>query len=326
MIVPDFWAEARKHHRDGKKQFTVRRFGWSNVSQSEALAMAESRVADALARLIAGEKIDRRERKATYNGAFGVPIREEVLSRHGEEVVTRNSYGAHCLNTPRALFADIDFDPQRSGKDALIAFAVMAAGCTLVGLQLHRWGLVFGLLVISLFLSASTAAVLRRMITALRGGPNQLARQRVIAFLAEHPSWNLRLYKTPNGIRLLVTHQPYESNDPEVKRFFAAVGTDPIYARMCANQRCFRARLTAKPWRIGIPDHMRPRPGIWPVNPARRNLREHWVAQYEQRAAGFAACHFVESLGSGTVHQDLLQVIELHDRESRATQPAFILA
>lgn len=45
-----------------------------------------------------------------YNGAQGVPIREEVLERHGDTVITRNGYGAKCLNTPDVLFADVDFD------------------------------------------------------------------------------------------------------------------------------------------------------------------------------------------------------------------------
>jgi hypothetical protein len=28
MIVPQFWAEERIQYRSGKKQITVRRFGW----------------------------------------------------------------------------------------------------------------------------------------------------------------------------------------------------------------------------------------------------------------------------------------------------------
>jgi hypothetical protein len=62
--------------------------------------MAEQRADEALASLLAGKPLARRERKAAYNGASGVPIREEVLARVGETVITRNGYGAHCLNPP----------------------------------------------------------------------------------------------------------------------------------------------------------------------------------------------------------------------------------
>lgn len=326
MIVPEFWAEARQHHRDARRQITVRRFGWSNESESKALEMAQARATEALAQALAGEKIERRERKAAYNGAFGVPIREEVLSRHGEEVITRNAYGAHCLNTPRALFADIDFEPPARGKDALLAFGVLAFACAMVGLQSHRWGLALGLLFISVFLSSPVASFVRRRVIALRGGESQLARRRIAAYLARHPDWALRLYRTPAGLRLLATHRSFEPQAPEVQQFFAAVGADPVYVRMCLNQRCFRARLTAKPWRIGIAGHMRPRPGVWPVDPARRPVRDAWVAHYEATAAAFASCQFLESLGSGTVHPALLPIVELHDRESRALQSHWPLA
>lgn len=326
MIVPEFWAEARRHHRDGKRQITVRRFGWSNESESDALALAESRAAEALARLLAGEKIDRRETKAAYNGALGVPIREEVLSRHGEEVITRNAYGAHCLNTPRALFADIDFEQSPRAKDVFIAFGALTVASALVGVQGQRWGLALGLMFISLFLSSPVASFAQRTVTAWRGGASQIARRRITAFLSGHPTWNLRLYKTPAGLRLLATHQPFDPAAPDVQQFFTAVGADPVYVRMCLNQHCFRARLSAKPWRIGIAGRMRPRPGIWPVDPARRHLRETWVASYEQKASGFAACQFLESLGSGAVHDELRPVIELHDRESKAREPHLPLA
>ena len=36
MIVPQFWAEARLQHRAHRKQVTVRRFGWSDLSQEDA--------------------------------------------------------------------------------------------------------------------------------------------------------------------------------------------------------------------------------------------------------------------------------------------------
>src|SRR5688572_28381771 len=114
MIVPQFWAEARAQHRKKDRQVTIRRFGWSDASQAEAQANADARAAEALARVLAGEDLLRREPKIPYNGAAGVPIREEIVARHGEDVITRNSYGARCLNTPDVLFADVDFPTEPS--------------------------------------------------------------------------------------------------------------------------------------------------------------------------------------------------------------------
>ena len=109
MIVPKYWAEGSAQHRVKGRQTTVRRFGWSHVSQEEAQASADSRTADALRRILAGEKLEKREPKVAYNGAEGVPIREEIVVEHGDTIITRNSYGALCLNTPNVLFADVDF-------------------------------------------------------------------------------------------------------------------------------------------------------------------------------------------------------------------------
>jgi hypothetical protein len=94
MIVPQYCAEGRLQHRDQRRQVTVRRFGWSDVSQADAQANADARVQAALARVVAGETIPKREPKVAYHGAAGVPIREEIVGRHGDTIITRNSYGA----------------------------------------------------------------------------------------------------------------------------------------------------------------------------------------------------------------------------------------
>ena len=115
MIVPEFWAEGRVQHREPGKQVTVRRFGWSDQSISEAQNMADARARESLQRILTGAPAQRREPKVPYNGAEGVPIREEIVSRHGDEVITRNSYGARCLNTPKVLFVDVDFTTGGNG-------------------------------------------------------------------------------------------------------------------------------------------------------------------------------------------------------------------
>ncbi|MNZ90866.1 hypothetical protein D3C78_1098370 [compost metagenome] len=87
---------------------------------------------------------------------------------------------------------------------------------------------------------------------------------------------------------------------------------------MCQRQQCFRARLSAKPWRMGIAHHLRPRPGVWPVAPERLHARRDWVERYEAAARGYAACSFLEVLGSGVVAPAVARVQWLHDELSGA--------
>lgn len=313
MIIPQYWAEGRAQSRSQGRQVTVRRFGWSETSQEEAQANGEQRAQEALQRLLAGEKLVRREPKVPYNGAEGVPIREEVVERHGEVVITRNAYGARCLNTPNVLFADIDFATETPVRLIFATMAGLVALALLVGWRSESNWLLAVLVLCALFGANSVAGWLYRLRLRFDGGAERLARKRVVRFLASHPEWGLRLYRTPAGLRVLATHRTFAPDDPEVARCFAALGADPRYVRMCLRQQCFRARVSAKPWRIGLDQHLRPRPGVWPVAAERLAERRQWVARYEAAASGYAACSFIETLGSEQVAPAVAEVQRLHD-------------
>lgn len=321
MIVPQFWAEARLQTRADGRQVTVRRFGWSDASEADAHRHAQDRAREAMARIRAGERlVPRRERKFAYNGADGVPIREEVLARVGETVVTRNGYGAHCLNTPNVLFVDIDFPLQRgTWLTCLVCLAILGGACALA-FSLFSWPGVFVAAVPTLIVTSWLAERMNRK-TWEEFEPTMEAgvRDRVAKFVEARPGWRVRVYRTPAGFRLLAVHRLFDPLEAEVEDCFRELGTDPNYARMCRNQRCFRARVTAKPWRIGIDDHVRPRPGVWPINPERMPERREWVERYEVAARDYAACRFVEELGTGIPHVAAVAVQQFHDELSRAT-------
>ena len=318
MIVPQFWAEGRAQDRRAGRQVTVRRFGWSDTSAEAAQAMADERTREALACVLGGEKLDRREPKRAYNGAQGVPIREEVLARQGDSVITRNAYGAPCLNTPDVLFVDIDFQ-----REAPLRFMLAVLAALLAASAAGAWLLGSGMVgvvaaVLSLLAFVGVAQCLYRLGLRLRGDAETRARQRVARFAAVRPHWGLDVYRTPAGLRVLATHATFDPRDPEVTACFDALGADPVYVAMCRNQRCFRARLGPKPWRIGIAAHLRPRPGVWPVAPERLPVRSAWIAAYEAAARGHAACRWLESLGSRAVHPAARAVQALHDDWSGA--------
>ncbi len=159
----------------------------------------------------------------------------------------------------------------------------------------------------------------RRFHVRLRGGAEKKARERMGQFSTSHPDWHLRLYRTPAGFRVLVMHRTFHPDEPAVAECFQSFGTDALYVRMCLNQKCFRARVSPKPWRIGISSHIKPRPGVWPVNPECLPERTSWIEMYEQTARGHAACQFVESLGSPSINADARAVQQLHDELCRAT-------
>lgn len=243
MIVPEFGAGAKAQNRVTGRQVTVRRFGWSNASTAEAKALAEVRDHEAMNRLLRGERLPRRELKRACNGSVGVPIREEVIARQGELVITRNGYGALCLNTPNVLFVDIDFE-ERPGWLALSA------------------GLAVGLLEFAVI-----------ALVVLRNPPFRGAALLFVALTALIAAL------------VLAMHPTFDPNEPAVSECFSARRTDPLYFHMCQRQHSFRARISPAPWRIGIAQHLKPRPGVWPITPERMDDCRRWVPSTNARHA-----------------------------------------
>ena len=305
--------------RVGGKQIRVRRFGWSDAGQAEAQSSAEARVREAFDRIAAGEKFARREPKIPYNGAAGVPIREEIVGRHGDAVVTRNGYGARCLNTPNVLFADVDFAAgPSSGRYFWVGVTLLLAAAVL-GWTQRSWGAGLGGAALAQLLLRPFAGGLHVLTLRVAGDEERRSRGRIEQFALTHPDWHLRLYRTPAGYRVLAMHRTFDPGEPAVAECFQALGADPVYARMCSNQRCFRARVSPKPWRVGIGAHMRPRPGVWPVRPERLPERARWIDEYERAAHNHAACRFVAALGAAAVDPAAAAVQAVHDELCRAT-------
>jgi len=333
MIVPKFWAEGRVQQGIGRNQVTVRRYGWSDESPLNAQVNADVRAHEALARILSGEKLRRRERKVPYNGADGLPIREEILSTHGDAVITRNSYGAHCLNTPNVLVADVDLpEPKfRSARFMLFIVATLAslafqfvrnfnAGYQYQSERIQNLiELLVGVLIVYVVLLAIVERAVNKRFHARVADRENAALARIRHFSTRNPSWGLRVYRTPAGFRVLASHAIFAPDQPEVAQCFKAMGVDPIYARMCLNQHCFRARLSAKPWRMGSAWKQRRPYGVWPVKTEMLPARAAWAAEYERAAAGFAACRYLETMGNTAVPPDVHAVVELHDSRSRAT-------
>jgi hypothetical protein len=212
------------------------------------------------------------------------------------------------------LFADIDFAEEVSGRLVLACMAPLLAVAIGLGVRLEWGGFILAAAFVALVAGFPVAWALHKALSLARGGPEQLARTKVEKFIAGHRNWRVRLYRTPAGFRVLALHATFSPDDQQVKRFFDALGVDRLYVTMCRNQHCFRARVSPKPWRVGVTEHMRPRPGIWPVKPDHLARRQAWIRKYEEAATRFASCRLVETLGAGVVHPKAEKVRALHDR------------
>ena len=192
-------------------------------------------------------------------------------------IVTRNAYGALVLNTGHLLFADIDAKPSPAASS---------------------WGQLFS----SMFGKAPRAtdmiAERLRKVTIGRGR-------------------TARLYQTAAGYRLVITDARYAPGSPEAESLLAEYQADPLYVRLCRMQESFRARLTPKPWRCGMPAP----PVEFPYETSEaRNQYSRWEDEYNEKTREFATCRFLADLGQGYREDEFREVIDFHDRETKATQ------
>ncbi len=133
--------------------------------------------------------------------------------------VTVNQYNALVLNTSNMLIADVDFGDQRLSRYA------GAKNCEEVVKHLSELHLLDrDLHPLDEFRSA---------------GDFRFADQ------------SYRVYRTHSGCRVICASicVPWEELAWTAERFLRFLRSDPEYIRLCRIQKCYRARLTPKPWR-----------------------------------------------------------------------------
>jgi hypothetical protein len=249
---------------------------------SQSLADAQS-LADQAAPLLAD-----RFRSGNYRSKQGGyypdrPFREQVLQEIKNAdgkisaAVTRNSYGCLVLNTARVMFVDIDLPEPKSSR----------------GFFKRLFG--------------------KPAPLPPDNRPNEVV-AKVESWTRNHSDWGWRAYRTRAGLRLLATHALVEASAANIDGIFAELGADPLYWKLCTAQKCFRARLTPKPWRCGF--HRKP--GRWPWLNIRQETRfNKWEAQYQISSASWATCEFLRHIGNPMVHPEIQPILKLHDDTTR---------
>jgi hypothetical protein len=278
MKIPPYWSKAQ-HPADNSNGRTdsVSACGWSFSSLEDAKAQASLRAKRIFDIVSRGQKPD------TYDYCDR-PVKEEIIREILDEkeqiaLITRNRYGALVLNSAKVLFADIDFPPA-SPKGLLETLAFM-------------------------FMPKKREEKRQAIIVE--------AIQRVTQWAHSNPSHSFRMYRTQQGLRLLFTDKLYDPISNETMGILHALNSDPMYIKLTQKQECFRARLTAKPWRCGC---SRP-PNTYPRDNAEaERIFQQWESQYTNLASKFRACEFLKAFGTVADIRALKTVINAHDQGS----------
>ena len=250
-------------------------WGWSERSAEEAEARALAR----LERILDWLKGPRTETLDTYSYAADGVLTEEVVERFdldggGEAVVSRNAYGSLVLNNDRVLFIDVDVPRRRPSLGARVA---------------RLWG--------------------RKPVPYEERIADQVAE--IQRWQADHPQHTLRAYRSHSGLRLVVINALFPPGDPVATTLLEALCNDPLYRTLCQRQACYRARLTPKPWRVGL---SAPRKVFPLATEGEREEFEGWLAAYEERRRGYATCSLLGTWGKGAADPVVDQVLAFHDR------------
>lgn len=129
---------------------------------------------------------------------------------------------------------------------------------------------------------------------------------------AKHfPDWVFQIYRTYAGLRLLLLNDALEGFAPSQLRILEQFPCDPMYRKLCASQRSYRARLTPKPWRVGL---RRP-PTRFPFSkPDDEAQFESWLSRYEAECRSYACCEKLDLVGLGHTHPTVSRIVEIHDK------------
>lgn len=145
-----------------------------------------------------------------------------------------------------------------------------------------------------------------------------LATAEKLAAKPENAELGFRVYRTSAGMRVIVTGQGLEPGSERVHQLFAAFHADTRYAHLCDLQKCFRARLTPKPFRLRARnmEKLGRFPAFPYANEIDRQEAESWVADYNGRSERYAVCSFLKSFGRPAEDP----IVAFHDEATHANE------
>lgn len=279
MRVYQYWSMGSASSQRGR--FSVWR------GSNESLQHAQQLANEAARELAANPKVlNRSPESYSYQTRF---VPEQVVSTFPAPdgsllaAVTRNRYGALVLNTADVVIidADIVFPPTQSAT----------------GPGLLSW--LFG----------------KPPATEARGTPDPAEKRlaQIRQAVAQFPDHLFRIYRTHAGYRIFLLDQRCSPADPLARQLLDAFQADRNYQNLCQVQQSYRARLTPKPFNLGV-DY----PTVhYPYPDSLRETAESWQQRYESASQSFRVCQPIQEIGSGERDPDVNFLLQLHDEACR---------
>ncbi len=117
-----------------------------------------------------------------------------------------------------------------------------------------------------------------------------------------------RIYRTAAGLRYLITSPTFDPESADTARLMEHFNADPMYARLCKHQKCFRARLAPKPWRIGCAGI-----SVNAVNDRVGSGSTGDLDHYREAAKRYAVCELIEEIGTPPRDELTHELVRAHD-------------
>lgn len=156
---------------------------------------------------------------------------------------------------------------------------------------------------------------LARLFGSRKALPEAATHARIRSALQNDSGGSYRIDRTAAGFRIVATDPVFAPASEQAERLMKTLGADPAFMQLCRIQESFRARLTPKPWRCGLPNP----PASFPRDPQDEAAFARWLADYERASEAKATCRFVEDVGWGRMNEDVHRLVDLHDRRTKAT-------
>lgn len=119
-----------------------------------------------------------------------------------------------------------------------------------------------------------------------------------------------RVYATRAGLRYLCINREFDPTAPETLALMNDLKADARYVTLCRVQKCFRARLTPKPWRCEIRETKTGGGFLGKLfGPKTVVVNE---------PGRFATCRFVDEIGTGKITPVIARILEFHDAGAEA--------